>query len=141
MNIVGKLSKEAGKLTKSVARAPTKVLGNTYVSAAVTLFLILYASLARPQLPVFIAKLFDNPLFRLLVLFGIAFMASRNFQVALLVSVAFTVTMNLLNEQKIVEGFMAQQYEIDVDITDNGEMEEMEEIEDVEEPLNDVDYM
>jgi hypothetical protein len=86
----------------------TKVLNNPYVSAALTLFVILYASLARPQLPEALLMLFDNVFFRLLMLFLIAFMAVHNTQVALIVSVAFLITMNLLSEQRLAEGFVAR---------------------------------
>jgi len=113
MNLVKGLTKTVSKTVSPLAKAATRtskgLLDNTYVSAVLTLFLILYASLARPQLPNFMLNLFDNPLFRMLFLFGLAFMASRNVQVALLVAVAFTVTMNLLSEQKMVDGFLDHQ--------------------------------
>jgi len=113
MNLVKGLTKTVSKTVSPLAKAATRtskgLLDNTYVSAVLTLFLILYASLARPQLPNFMLNLFDNPLFRMLFLFGLAFMASRNVQVALLVAVAFTVTINLLSEQKMVEGFLVHQ--------------------------------
>lgn len=80
---------------------------NTYVNAALTLFLVLYAGLAKPQLPTMITSLFDNALFRLVVLFLVAYLSSQNAQVALMVAVAFVVTMNMLSEQRMVEGFFA----------------------------------
>lgn len=85
----------------------TQALQNPYVSATLTLFLVLYGGLAKPDLPDFVMDLFDNALFRVLVLFLIAFTASKNAQVALLIAVGFTVTMNLLSERKMAEGFMA----------------------------------
>lgn len=82
-------------------------LQNPYVAAPLTLFLVLYGGMAKPDLPDPILNLFDNAFFRVLVLFLIAFTATKNAQVALMVAVAFTVTMNLLSEKKMVEGFMA----------------------------------
>ena len=93
----------------SVQKSATSFILNPYVSATLTLFLILYGSLAAPQLPVSVMNLFDNAGFRLLVLVGIAFFANRNLQVALLVAIVFIITMNVLNEQRIVEGFLARQ--------------------------------
>lgn len=87
----------------------TQYLRNPYVSATLTLFLVLYGALARPDLPDFVMDLFDNALFRMLVLFLIAYTASNNPQVAILVAVGFTLTMNLLSERKMAEGFMAYQ--------------------------------
>lgn len=87
----------------------TAQLNNPYVSATLTLFLVLYGGMAKPDLPDFVMDLFDNPLFRVAVLFLIAFTASKNAQVALVVAVVFTVTMNLVSERKMAEGFMAYQ--------------------------------
>tara|TARA_R100001163_G_C5068360_1_gene208491 strand:+ start:7248 stop:7523 length:276 start_codon:yes stop_codon:yes gene_type:complete len=87
----------------------TQYLQNPYVSATLTIFLVLYGALARPDLPDFVMDLFDNALFRMLVLFLIAYTASTNLQVAMLVAVGFTLTMNLLSERKMAEGFMAYQ--------------------------------
>lgn len=87
----------------------TNYLSDPYVSAALTLFLVLYGAMARPDLPDFVSQLFDNAIFRMGVLFLIAYTSSKNIQVALLVAVGFTVTMQLLSERKIAEGFMAYQ--------------------------------
>ena len=84
-------------------------MNNPYVTATLTLFLILYETLARPDLPDWMMALFENPLFRVLVLFLIAFMASHNAQVAIIVAIVFTITMNLVSERKMAEGFMAYQ--------------------------------
>lgn len=84
-----------------------KVMGNNYFSAVLTLFLVLYAAMARPQLPPFIASLFGSPLFRFVVFALIAYMSSKDLTVAVMVAVAFVVTMGLLHEQKVAEGFMA----------------------------------
>jgi hypothetical protein len=109
MDLVKKTGKTVTSAASNVVQKSAGLFNNMYVNAALTLFLILYASLVRPQLPDFLMRLFDNPVFRLLFLAGIAFMATRNIQAALLVAVAFTVTMSLLQEQKIVEGFLFQQ--------------------------------
>ena len=52
-----------------IDNAMAMVLGNPYLSTALTLFLVLYAGLAAPNLPHFIASLFENPLFKFLILF------------------------------------------------------------------------
>lgn|SRR3989338_8143965 len=87
-------------------------LNNQYVTAVLTLFLILYSSLARPQLPLFVAELFNYTAFRLVILFLVVYLIGKqNTQVALLVAVAFSVTMLLISEQKIAEGFIDQSKE------------------------------
>jgi len=80
---------------------------NNYFSGALTVFLILYASLAKPQLPSFIANLFEHPFFRMIVIALIAYISTKDLQVAILITVVFTLTMTLLNEQRIAEGFVA----------------------------------
>ena len=87
----------------------TDLMNNPYFSAGLTLFLVLYGGMAKPDLPDFVMDLFDNALFRVLVLFLIAFTSVRNSQVALVVAVVFTITMNLVSERKMAEGFMAYQ--------------------------------
>ena len=82
-------------------------LANPYFASGLSLFLALYAGLARPQLPDFIAGAFENPVFRVTVLFLVAYMGNKNVQVSLMVAIAFVITMNLLNEQKVAEGFMS----------------------------------
>lgn len=85
------------------------LMQNPYFSAALTLFLVLYGALARPDLPDYVMNLFENPFFRVLVLVLIAFTATKNLQVALISAVVFTLTMNLVSERKMAEGFMAYQ--------------------------------
>lgn len=85
----------------------TEYLQNPYISAALTLFLVLYGGMAKPDLPDFVMDLFDNAFFRVLVLFLIAFTATKNSQIALMIAIGFTVSMNMLSERKMVEGFMA----------------------------------
>jgi hypothetical protein len=110
MNKAEKLfAKYVEKPVSKAGKATGGILSNVYVNSFLTLFLIMYASLARPQLPNFLMDLFDNWAFRLVFMTGLAFLASRNIQAAILVAVAFTVTMNLLSEQKIVEGFLVRE--------------------------------
>ena len=86
-------------------RNVSNVMNNPYVSGFLTLFGILYISMARPALPVFMQELFEYVWFRFFVLVLTAYIATKNLKVALIVAIAFVVTLNLLNEQKIAEGF------------------------------------
>ena len=83
------------------------VLDNPYVSSATTLFLILYASMAAPQLPQDVAKWFDNTWFQLVVFFLIAYTAQRKPVVAALVAAGMMVSIQTLKKhemnQKLVE--------------------------------------
>ena len=81
-------------------------LRNEYVTGVVALFVVLYASNVAPRLPDVVIDLFNNPIFRVFVLFLVAYVANKNPAVALLVSIAFVVTLNVINRQEAEEGFL-----------------------------------
>ena len=76
---------------------------NDVVKTILYLFLVLYASLVRPELPRFLETLFKNNLFKLFVFFLIAYLAEKekNYTLALLVALVFFVTMNYLTEREV----------------------------------------
>ena len=84
-----------------VVNEALSVLDNQIVSSVLGLFLVLYAGLAAPKLPRSIAKLFDNPIFRVIVLFLVAFMASKNKSVALIAAVGLVISFQTLNRHKM----------------------------------------
>ena len=73
------------------------LLDQKYINTAVYLFLILYAGLAAPKLPSYISKLFNNAVFRVIILFLIAYLASKDVEAAILVSVGLVITLMTLN--------------------------------------------
>lgn len=81
-------------------------LDNEYISGALIIFLIVYASYAAPQLPPYILKLFDNPLFKLLIFFLIVYSAKKNPTVALVAAVGLMVTIHALNKLKLDQMMM-----------------------------------
>ena len=76
-------------------------LDNKYMSSGLTLFLVLYAGLAAPQLPERIAELFENEIFKLFIMFMIAYMSTKDTTVALLVAIGFAISIQTLTKQKI----------------------------------------
>jgi hypothetical protein len=74
---------------------------NEYVSAALTIFLIVYASYAAPKLPPSILRFFDNPLFQLLIFFLIAYMSKKNPTVSIVAAIALMATIYSLNKFKL----------------------------------------
>ena len=54
------------------------VYGNKTASTIIGLFLVLYEGLAAPKLPKYVTQMFNNSTFRLVVLFLVAYMSSRN---------------------------------------------------------------
>lgn len=74
---------------------------NKYLSTALSVFLILYASLAAPKLPESIARLFDNTLFKGLICFLIAYMGNKNPTVAIISAVGLIVSLQTLQRYEI----------------------------------------
>ena len=81
------------------------VFKNKYSSTVLSMFLVFYSGLAAPKLPGFIVKLFDNAIFRILILALVVYNGNRDPRMALMIAVGFTVTMNILAKQKFLEGF------------------------------------
>jgi hypothetical protein len=82
-----------------------KILENQYVTAVLVLVLVLYGSLARPNIPPILQNLFENPIFRVLLLALIVYRGNQNPQLAIVVAVVFMIVMNLITQQKLFESF------------------------------------
>jgi hypothetical protein len=82
---------------------------NKIFVAALGLFLAIYAGWLAPALPDTVIGFFDTAVGKLLFIFLIAFVASRDvpnsLQVALIVSVIFLITLTVLNNLKMKEAF------------------------------------
>ena len=79
------------------------VLENKNISLIISLVLVLYAGLAAPALPNSVVKFFDTMVGKVIFLFLIGFMASRNVQVALMIAVAYVVTLHIANKRATEE--------------------------------------
>ncbi len=81
------------------------VFNDKIASTVITLFLVLYGGMAAPKLPSFVVKLFENPIFKIAVLALIVYNGNRDTTFAIMIAVAFTVTLNTISKQKFMEGF------------------------------------
>ncbi|ULY68538.1 hypothetical protein [Chlorella virus XW01] len=70
---------------------------NKIFSSALGLFLVLYGSLAAPKLPQNVAILFKNDIFKFLVIFMIAFMASKDSSVAIIATIGLLISLQTLS--------------------------------------------
>jgi hypothetical protein len=68
------------------------VLDNTYVSGFIRIFIILYAVLAAPQLPPWISKLFHHSVFQIVMFALIAYTATKDISISILIALAFFVS-------------------------------------------------
>lgn len=90
-----------------------KIFSNKYYSSIITLVLILYTGIIAPKLPNSILKLFDNSIFRILVLSLVLYYGNKNTKLAISIAVGFIVSMNLLAKRKMFENFSALQPDLD----------------------------
>ena len=74
------------------------ILENQYVSTSLAVFLVLYGGLAAPKLPKSMTKLFGNPIFRMLIIFLIAYTSSKNHSIALVATIVLILIMQESND-------------------------------------------
>ncbi len=74
---------------------------NKYVFHVLSLFLGMYAALARPKLPRFVEKLFENPVFRLVMISYIIYRGNQDPQLAVMIAAAFLITIHMINKRKV----------------------------------------
>ncbi len=80
------------------------ILSNKYVFTFLSLFLVLYGGLAKPAMPKVVVKLFDNKIFRIIYMAMIVYMSKQDIKFAIMMAVAFSITMELVNQTKFLEG-------------------------------------
>ena len=91
-------------LNSRVLQPIASVFENKTVTVVASMLLALYAGLAAPSLPNSVIVFFDSLAGRLLFIFLIAFVASQNVQVALMIAVAYVLILHVLN-QRYAENF------------------------------------
>ena len=69
-------------------------LDNKYVNGFLTLVVVLYASMIGPELPNTVKDLFKNSIFKILVLFLVVIKGSVDPSLALIIAIAFVLTMD-----------------------------------------------
>jgi hypothetical protein len=75
------------------------------VSTVLSTFLVLYGGLASPQLPGFVKTLFENRIFKILILSLVVYSSNKDPKFAIMMAVAFTITMNMLDSVTLSEKF------------------------------------
>jgi hypothetical protein len=80
-------------------------LSNPYIMAVLKLTLAMYAAQLAPRLPTYITGLFNNVFVKLLSVFLIAYLADKDFQLAILLAVIYVFGSNLLSGRGVFETF------------------------------------
>lgn len=87
---------------------PRILLHNTYLLAILIAFLGMYGPHLHIRLPPAVRHLFDNAVFRVVVLFMIAYLAHRDFSSAITLTLVYVITINLLHHVRVLDS-VAQQ--------------------------------
>ena len=121
------------RVNSEVKRA-LSVLDNEYVSAALSVFLVVYAGMAAPKLPERVARLFDNTLFRIVVFFLVAYSARKSPSVAAIAGVGLMVSLMTLSRYNINNELRKIQAQVEATVqnvvggTDEEDVPEPEEV-------------
>jgi energy-coupling factor transporter transmembrane protein EcfT len=80
-------------------------LNNPYVMAIVKISLVLYAAQIAPKVPQSITGLFQNTLFKIVVIALIAYLADVDFQLAIIIAIVYVLGMNGLSGRGFFESY------------------------------------
>lgn len=76
---------------------------NQMIYSVVSILLVLYSALAAPKLPKSFAKVFDNPIVKILYMFLIGYLATKNPTVSMMAAVALFLTLQTLASYDVAE--------------------------------------
>lgn len=83
----------------------SKIFDNVYISTFLVTILVLYASLLGPKLPPIMKTLFDNPIFKIIILFMLVVRGNADPSLAIMVVIVFVLTLDFLNTENEIEKF------------------------------------
>jgi len=86
------------------------LLDNKTLTIVLSMLIVLYSALAAPALPNSVVLFFDTWYGKLLFMFLIAFVASHNVQVALVIAILFLILLNMATKLE-VEKFKMERFE------------------------------
>ena len=78
---------------------------NKYFFAIITMLITLYAFYIKPQLPPFLIKLFQNTIFRIVILFLILIRGYKDLQFSLLMAASFIIIIDAVRQHVFKESF------------------------------------
>lgn len=78
---------------------------NPWVMAIVKITILMYASQVAPKLPTFVEGLLKNTFVKIIALALIIFAAQADLQLAVLLAIAYVLTVNVMSGRKILESF------------------------------------
>lgn len=88
---------------RAIEEMMNRALSNDYITTSIKVLLALYAALAAPKLPKVVLDILNSTFSKIVGAFLIVFMSTRNPGIALLIAVAFIVTLQTANKMKLYD--------------------------------------
>ena len=85
------------RLTTTITEGLNKMRGSKVLMAILGMFLVLYSAKAAPKLPNYLLKVFDHPVFKIVFMFLIAYVAYKDASVALISAVVLFLAIQVLS--------------------------------------------
>ena len=95
----------SSKALMKIAMQPLSLLDKPYVAGVIKLVLLMYAGAVAPTMPKIIGKMMKNPAVKLLFLFLIVYTGLKDKIMALMIAVAFVVSMMALSKLESINSF------------------------------------
>jgi hypothetical protein len=106
------MADQVQKMFKNIINSSEKVLNraldNVYLNTSLKVFLALYAAFAAPKLPKSLVNLMDNTFTRIVFAFLIVLMAPVDPAMAIIIAVAFVVTLQTANKMRLYNTDLSQ---------------------------------
>ena len=80
-------------------------LENPYLMAFIKVSLVLYAATVAPRLPIAANKVLENTFFKVGFIFLMLYISQMDFQLAMILAIAYVVSINLLSGRSALESF------------------------------------
>lgn len=80
-------------------------LENPYLMAFIKVSLVLYAATVAPKLPNNVKQVFENTYFKIAFIFLMLYISQMDFQLSLILAIAYVVSINLLSGRSALESF------------------------------------
>ena len=106
MDSINKLIKNLSASMGSSEKFLNNLLGGPYVYGAIVLIIGMYGPRLSPRLPTPVRDLFNNAYFRFVVLTMVVYLSNKNLYLAMTVSIAFVLLLNLANSLEVEEHFV-----------------------------------
>lgn len=84
---------------------PDKLLANPLVYCVIIVVLSMYGPRLSPKLPAGVKDLFNNNIFRFVVIVLVAYLSNRNLQASILIAAGFALLLSVANNQAVEEEF------------------------------------